>query len=167
MAMFTKSTKNEWALITKCGKGRTFRYGLPVKICERQNVTVELMWNKLRKTDVLMIGRVVRVLSCSCLYCTVWGCNVGFLIKFVIIKMKSKQPLTFTCKTSTQIIEPPSCHAVPGPCRSHMSHFSQTHLTFSLCKQCCINPQLYTKQLLFCHVYSHKIAPVLGVNSMT
>lgn len=91
---------------------------------------------------------------------------LGFLIKFVIIKMKSKQPLTFTCKTSKQIIEPPSCHAVPGPCRSHMSHFSQTHLTFSLCKQCCINPQLYTKQLLFCHVYSHKIAPVLGVNSM-
>lgn len=44
--MFTKSTKNEWALIMKCGKERTFRYGLWFKVGERQNVTVALMWNK-------------------------------------------------------------------------------------------------------------------------
>lgn len=93
LAMFTKGTKTESAL--RCGKERTFRYGLRFKICERRNVTVELMWNKKNRCvshhrcvhNVNDMGRVVSLLSYSCLYCRVQGCDHKNEIPTVIMPL--------------------------------------------------------------------------------
>lgn len=78
---------------------------------------------------LIRMGRVVSVLSCSCLHCTMMRLYLGSLIKFVIIEMRVEQSLTFTGKTSVQITEILSSHTVLGPCCSHMSRLFQKHVS--------------------------------------
>lgn len=154
---------------------------------ERENLQIWALFQKLRvakchgRADVKQVKRNRCVSRCRCVkdgkggQCTFLQLSplsnvrlyLGSLIKFVIIEMRSQQSLTFTGKTSVQIIKTVMSRSPGTVLQSCVSSPSETCLSFPHCKQCCINLQLYTKHLGFRHVYSRETAPVLGGNSVT
>lgn len=153
---------------------------------ERENLQIWALIQKLRvakcRADVKQVKRNRCVSHCRCVnkdgkggQCTFLQLSplynarlyLGSLIKFVIIEMRSEQSLTFTGKTSVQIIKTVLSRSPGTVLQSRVSSPSETCLSFPQFKQCCINLQLYTKHLGFRHVYSRETAPVLAGNSMT